>query len=407
MKRLTLILKVVALMFCLTIGLKASESSLSSVLKQSFQDPSLRSQSLKESDDHIEIRFDGVSKVSRSELVSALNVEPSISKDDLKNPDTLEQIVNRIKDFLAARGYIHATVTVHQDRSATNREITTFVINEGERARVEEIQFKGNNIFSSRELLDSMKVERKESSFTCAPQDEYDSEIFDYCLRRATFYMRSKGYLRSKLEEPKKQETEHGIKLIVPVSEGELYRIGNIKVEGMTVLTAEQILSLLNLKTGEPANSEEIGKWLQVKLQDAYGELGYIQYEYDVEPTFKDNPENSHEGIVDFQITISEGEKFFIRKISFKGTKPMSDEELLRLLSIHEGDTFSRKSVEDSVKTLNQLGLTTMDAERDVHYSTNHKDGLLDIIFDLNGREKQSPNTPAHPTVERKTSSPD
>ena len=258
--------------------------------------------------------------------------------------------------------------------------------------KVEEIQFEGNKIFSDQELLDSMKGSGENPGSYCSPPVEYNPEELDYCFRRATFYLRSKGYLQAKLGEPKKQKTERGLKIIVPIAEGKLYRIGEIKIDGSRVFMKEQLLGMLNLNKGDVADGEAILEWLQGKLKTAYEELGYIQYEYDVDPTFISNPEDTNEGVIDFQITITEGKQFTIRKIKFLGTSSMSDADLRQLLFIHEGDIYNRKTLIDSLKNLYQLGLSNGDSDRDVDYLTNDEEGQLDILIALKGYKRQGQN---------------
>src|SRR3712207_8979611 len=42
-----------------------------------------------------------------------------------------------------------------------------------------------------------------------------------------------------------------------------------------------------------------------------------IQYEYDVNPEFKPNPQKPEEGLADFTVTITEGKQFSLRRLEF------------------------------------------------------------------------------------------
>ncbi|HEX8846183.1 MAG TPA: POTRA domain-containing protein [Pyrinomonadaceae bacterium] len=368
---------------------------------------SLQEQGASKSSEGAEMRFEGLQNISESDVSKILREKrASISKEEIKDRLKLQKAESVIKEYLGERGYLNATVTIRKERISPTERILIFVINQGERIRIADIQFEGNKVFSGLQLLDSMKPARQNAGYSCSPPEEYDSDLLDFCLRRAQFHMRSKGYLQAKLDEPKKQMTEQGLKLIVPVREGELYRIGEIKIEGAKIFTAGQILGMLSLKTGDAANGEAIGQWLQVKVKTAYEELGHIQYEYEVEPTYNANPENVNEGIVDFQITISEGKRFVIRKIDFKGAKPMSNEELLRLVFVQTGEPYARKQLIDSVRNLYELGLSGGDADRDVDYRTNDEEGLLDIIFLLKDTERQAESNGGHTQLNRRVVSP-
>ena len=67
------------------------------------------------------------------------------------------------------------------------------------------------------------------------------------------------GYVTASVGEPKvvyldgktgKKPTK-GIRLEIPVSEGDQYRIGEVKFEGMALFKPELVLPLFKLQTGE------------------------------------------------------------------------------------------------------------------------------------------------------------
>ncbi len=135
------------------------------------------------------------------------------------------------------------------------------------------VEFEGNKVFSSERLLKRLNLCL--AKYADSP-DEYKANEFEYCLRNVQSFLRSQGYLRSLVGEPKVQKTDDGLKITVPIEEGAFYRLGNIKLEGAKVFWPEQLLEMLNLKTGDVADGEAIGEWLSVRLKKAYADKGYI-----------------------------------------------------------------------------------------------------------------------------------
>ena len=129
----------------------------------------------------------------------------------------------------------------------------------------------------------------------------------------------------------------------VPVEEGALYRLGEIKIEGAENLTKEQVRAMLGIQQGDIANGEAIGKWLFEDLKELYGEMGYIQYIAEPEPEFRVVDHAANEGVVDFKVTIEEGQLFRIRSIKFEGSN-VSEKELRNLLLIRAGDVSTNSS---------------------------------------------------------------
>jgi hypothetical protein len=128
--------------------------------------------------------------------------------------------------------------------------------------------------------------------------------------------MRSKGYLQARHGEPRVESVgprtgfpilplpflssvDEGLRVTVPIVEGKVYRIGELKVEGNSIFSEDRS-GVIGLNKGDIANGEKISKGLFENLKKFYGQQGFIEYTAEPTPTFKDNPQNPDEGIVDF-----------------------------------------------------------------------------------------------------------
>lgn len=241
-----------------------------------------------------------------------------------------------------------------------------------------EIRFEGNRIFSSQELAGRMGEFLHEYS-----RSGYDVEIFDVCLRRLANFVRSRGYLQARLGEPKKELTQRGLVITVPVEEGALYRLGEIKIVGAENFTSEQVRAMLSLQRNDIVNGEAIGKWLYEDLKKLYGEMGYIQYMAEPEHEFRLSDPVANEGVVDFKVTIEEGRQFTLRSIRFVGSS-VSQRELNNLFLIHPGDVYNHQLFERSVNQLNETGWFEMiDKDKDTHFVTDEEEALLSITLRL------------------------
>ena len=253
---------------------------------------------------------------------------------------------------------------------------------------IAEIKFEGNTIFSSQELGD---VLRRCLETGNASQLTYEERLFEYCTKFTVInHMRGRGYLRAEIGEPTKQEAESGLKITLPVEEGARYRIGNIKIDGVTIFPLDQIKEMLALKPGEVAAGMRLFKGLQEQLKKAYCDRGHIQYDYDVEPIFGAVTDGAGDGTVDLIITISEGPMFKIRKIKFVGIANTRDDVLRRELSLKEDETFSQTLFEESVERLNGLDLfDPIDWRKDVTFLTDEESGFINLIIKIKEKKPQ------------------
>lgn len=249
------------------------------------------------------------------------------------------------------------------------------------------IVFEGNRVFTTQQLL-----EITNGCLAKNPQsrDQYDPRVFKFCLSAVSRFMRQQGYLRAAAGEARVEKTESGTKLTVPIEEGARYRLGIVKIEGATVFPPEQLLQMLNLKTGDIANGDAIAVGLYESLKKVYADRGYIQYSPEIEPEFKPVSEGSNEGLVDFTVRIDEGRLFTVSRIEFAGNRQTADQLLRSALVIKENEPYSEQYLHESLKKIDEMGLfEKIDKERDVEFRSNDKRYQLDIVIRV--KEKINP----------------
>ncbi len=282
-----------------------------------------------------DLQFEGLKSVPESDVLKAFRERRvGVSKESIYDPVKVNNAIRVLKELLAAHGHPNATVERKLDEVSATSTALTFVINEGERVRVVEIQFEGNKIFSDGRLRGAMKLVKEAGLITrFKGQDILDREKLEFDLRHVDNYMRSKGYLQARHGEPRVESVgprrtgfpilplpflssvDEGLRVTVPIVEGKIYRIGDMKIEGNSIFSEEVIRNIIGLNKGDIANGEKISKALFENLKKYYGQQGFIEYTAEPAPTFKDNPQKPEEGIVDFVITIEEGKQFSLRRL--------------------------------------------------------------------------------------------
>jgi outer membrane protein insertion porin family len=357
-----------------------------------------------------DLTFEGLSSVAESDVLKAFRERRvGVSKESIYDPVKARNAMRVIKELLAARGHPNATIEERSEEvSATSRAIT-FVVDEGDRVRVVEIQFEGNTAFSDGALRGAMKYVKEAgliSRFKGA--DILDREKLDVDLRLIVNYMRSKGYLEARNGEPRVESvgprrtgfpilplpflssTDEGLRVTIPINEGKIYRLGELKIEGNSIFSEAQIRAVIGLNKGDIANGEKISKGLFENLKKYYGGQGFIEYTAEPVPTFKENPQNANEGIVDFLVTIEEGKQFSLRRLEFIGNTFTRDNVLRREVLINEGDIYNEGYWEYSVIKLNQLGyFNPIDKDKDVDRRTNDEEATVDLTLKVSERGRQ------------------
>jgi outer membrane protein insertion porin family len=356
-----------------------------------------------------DIQFEGLKSVPESDVLKTFRERRvGVSKEAIYDPVKVRNAVRVMKELLAAKGHPNATVAEgKEDVSATSVAIT-FQVTEGPRVRVAEIEFEGSKVFKSSKLRDQMKYV-KEAGLISRFKDEdiLNREKLDYDLHKVDNYMRSKGYLQARHGEPRIEglgprrtgfplplpflsSVDDTLKITVPIIDGKLYRLGDMKIEGNSIFSEQAIKAIIGLQKGEVANGEALSKALYENLKKYYGQQGFIQYTAEVTPTFKDNPANPNEGIADFQVTIDEGKQFTLRRLEFTGNTFTRDNVLRREVLMNEGDIYNQSLFEYSITRLNQLSyFNPIDKDKDADYRTNEEEGLVDVTVKVAEKGRQ------------------
>ncbi|HXD31194.1 MAG TPA: outer membrane protein assembly factor BamA [Pyrinomonadaceae bacterium] len=357
-----------------------------------------------------DLQFDGLKSVAESDVLKAFRERRvGVSKESIYDPVKARNAVRVIKELLAEGGHPNATVEQRREDISQTSIGLTFVIHEGERVRVMDIQFEGNQIFSDKSLRSQMKYVKEAGLITrFQSKDILHREKLDFDLRKVDNYMRSKGYLQARHGEPRvegigKRRTgfpvlplpflssiDEGLRITVPITEGKLFRLGELKIEGNSIFSEAQIRAVIGLNKGDVANGERIGKALYENLKKFYGAQGFIEYTAELNPTFKDNPQTPTEGIADFVVTIDEGKQFSLSRLEFIGNTFTRDNVLRREVLINEGDIYNQNIWEYSIIKLNQLGyFDPIDKDKDADFRTDEEQATVSINLKVSEKGRQ------------------
>ncbi len=356
-----------------------------------------------------DIQFKGLKSITEADVLKAFRESRTgVSKESIADPVKIRAATRVIRELLAARGYPNAKIDLGQEEVSATSIAITFNADQGERVRVVEVDFDGNQVFKDGELRGQMKYVREAGLVSrFKGQDILDQRKLGEDLRLVTNYMRSKGHLQARTGEPRidgigqrrtglfiplplLSSTDDALRITVPVIEGKVYRLGEIKIEGNSIFSEDYIRAVIGLKPGEVANGDRIGKALYEDLKKVYGSQGFIQYEPAIEPAFRDNAQNPNEGIADFTVSITEGKQFTLRRLEFLGNTFTRDNVLRREIFLNEGDIYNQIGLENSVIRLNQTGyFEPIDKEKDIDFRQNDEEAQVDVNVKVTERGRQ------------------
>ena len=310
-----------------------------------------------------------------------------------------------LKDLLSEHGHQFATVTPVTKTIPPQAVGITFKIKEGPTVKVGKIAFDGNYNISDRILRQAMVNSKPigiphsiilENLFART----FDASKLDEDTERVRQAYRDRGYFMAETSEAQTHVRDAGglnwftlhpstgkrIDILMPVEEGERYKLGGITFTGNKMVPNTRALrAQFAQKDGEYFNATLFGKGLK-ELQKAYGSQGYINAVPNPVPRRDDAKK-----LVYWDIDIDEGKQFYVSRIEFSGNTITRDKVIRRELLLQEGDVYSQQRWDISVLRLNQLGyFDNLKTEDDTETRQNADEGTVDLLLKVKEKGKNS-----------------
>ncbi|MDM7920966.1 MAG: outer membrane protein assembly factor BamA [Pyrinomonadaceae bacterium] len=361
-----------------------------------------------------DLQFAGLKAVPESDILKAFREQRAgISKEAIYDPVKARTASRILRELLASKGYPNAKVNIKEEEVSATSIALTFEVEQGLRSRIIDIDFVGNEKFSDGELRGAMLYIKETGLISrFKGQDILNMQALQADLQRnVRSYMWSKGYFQARIGEPEVvglgvkrtdfiplvtlplpliSSKDDTLRIVVPITEGKVYRVGELKVEGNSIFSEQQILGAVGLKTGEVADGKRLQDAVYEDLKKVYGNQGFVNYNAEFDPEFKDNPNNPNEGIVDITITIEEGKQFSLRRLEFTGNTFTRDRVMRREFLLNEGDVYNQQYLEISVARLNQTQyFDPIDKDQDVETRTDEEEGEVDLVVKIKEKGRQ------------------
>ncbi len=353
-----------------------------------------------------EIDYKGLNAVTQSDVLERFKkAKVGLSVESQYDPTKIKRAEVVLQDLLSEHGHQFAVVRTEIKTLPPAQVALTFVVKEGPTVKVGKIAFDGNKALTDRELRASMRNLKPigiphSIFFENLFAKTYDASKLDEDADRVRQAYRDKGYFRALTGEPQTNVRNAGgvnpftlrpsggkrVDILIPVEEGERYRLGGITFTGnKTFNNVKALRSIFQLKDGDYFNATLFGKGLQA-LQKAYGEQGFINFVGTPSPRTDEAKK-----LVYLDIDIDEGKKFYVSRIEFLGNTITRDRVIRRELLVEEGQPYNSRLVDLSLLRLNQLNyFETLKSDQDVETRQNADAGTVDLLVKLREKGKNS-----------------
>ena len=327
-------------------------------------------------------RINGV-KRSKAETFEK---ETELSEGKRLSESFLTNTKNFIQNELKKDGYLNSEVKLVSipDSIGSNRVNLDINIEKGERIKIRNISFDGNEIFGNSKLRSKFKKTKKKFPLRFWKKSKLIDSDYNEDKESLISFYKEKGYRDARVEfDTIIINDEKTIDISLNIDEGNKYYFGDINYIGNSSYTDFQLDQILGIKKGDSYNGVLLKERIQDDKPDAndlsnlYQNNGYLFSSVNAVEVSAEND------TIDFEIRINEGKLASFNKISVLGNTKTNDNVIFRELRIKPGDLYSKDNVVRTIREVGQLGF--FDAEQ---ISPNFKNvdpnlGTVDIELGL------------------------
>ena len=264
-------------------------------------------------------------------------------------------VLDEVKQYLTDQYFSRGKYAVRVDTKITdlpgNKVDIIVDIKEGKRAKIEQINIVGNTKFKEKDILASFELKTPNWLSWYKQDDRYSRESLTGDLEKLRSYYMDRGYANFQIDStqvtiaPEKDD----MYITVNVSEGEVFKVSDVKLAGNMVVPEEQLRRLLLVKPGDTYSRKLVTSTQQL-MSYRLGADGYAFAKIDPVPT----PDNEHKTVA-LTFFIEPGNRVYVRHINFNNTTAINDETLRREMRQLEGGWLSNSAVERSKERLQRL----------------------------------------------------
>jgi outer membrane protein insertion porin family len=330
-----------------------------------------------------QIDFVGLKEFDQDQLIKGLK-EVGVAVSRTFDRATLEKAEQELKRQYLSRGRYAATITTTITPLDRNRVAINFSVDEGETAKIKQINIVGVQAFREKDLLAVLQQKTPTWISWYTKSDQYSKQKLSADLETLRSYYLDRGYLEFSIEStqvsitPDKKE----IYITISINEGERYLVSSVKLAGDLTLPEEEFRKAVKIKPGEVFSREKLNESTKA-IADKLGAQGYAFANVNAAPEL-----DKEKRQVAFTIFVDPGKRTYVRRVNVTGNTKTRDEVIRQEMRQMEGAWYDADRVAASRERIDR---TNYFAE--VNVETPPVPGTIDQVdVNVNVVEKSTGN---------------
>ena len=330
-----------------------------------------------------EVKINGIKKNKIQNILKETELDKGKKLSESFLTNTKNYIVNKFKK----EGYLNTKINIRNLEDSTQVNTLNLLINidKGERVKIRDINFKGNEKFKGKSLVSKLKNIKEKKFYRFWKKSKYIPDEFTEDKENLIDFFKEKGYRDARiLNDTVIINKDNTLTINFEVEEGNRYYFGNIDFIGNAAYTDRQLATVLGIKKGDTYNGillkERIADDTKPDGEDLtnlYQNSGYLFSNINAVEVSAEND------TINFEIRVTEGKLASFNKISVVGNDKTNDHVIFRELRTKPGELYSKDKVVRTVRELGQLGFFDAEQITPDFKNVDPNAGTVDIEFGL------------------------
>lgn len=281
--------------------------------------------------------------------------DQGLAESRIFDRSVLERAEQELKRQYLGRGRYAARVTSTVTPLERNRVGISMAVEEGDSARIKSIRFVGNSAFTEAQLLDQLKLSTPTWLTWYTKTDQYSREKLSGDLEALKSFYLNRGYLEFSIDSTQVSITpdKEDVHLTVSLTEGSVFRVGEMRLSGQALGREEELRALVGLKPGDVFSGQKLAD-SQKAITERLGSLGYAFANVNAVPQI-----DRDKRVVDFDLLIDPGRRVYVRRINISGNARTRDEVIRREMRQFEDAWYDAEKIRLSRERIGRLGFFT------------------------------------------------
>ena len=300
------------------------------------------------------VEFTGIKEFDKAQLTKSLK-ELGLGESRILDRSLVDRAEQELKRQYLTRGLYGVKITTTVTPIERNRVNVTFAVDEGEVARIKQINIVGNKAFSEKELRDQIKLSTSGWFTWYSKADQYSKQKLAGDIETLRSFYLNRGYLEMQVDSTQVSITpdKKDIYITVNVNEGAKFTIADIKLEGEMLGREKEFESLISLKPGDAYSGEKMTESTR-KISERMGVFGYAFANVNASPQI-----NREKNEVSFTVFVDPGKRVYVRRINIGGNDRTRDEVIRREFRQFESSWYDGDRIRLSKDRMGRLGFFT------------------------------------------------